>query len=70
MHVLRRVERERDGGSLCELVVEDIEEEEQQVYTLLTTLTVRNCKASRAEDKVRTSAKVCKTGGNASPYTI
>ncbi|OLP90471.1 hypothetical protein AK812_SmicGene27947 [Symbiodinium microadriaticum] len=36
----------------------DIEEEEQQVYTLLTTLTVRNCKASRAEDKEMVLSKI------------
>lgn len=36
----------------------DIEEEEQHVYTLLTTLTVQNCKASRAEDKEMVLSKI------------
>ena len=54
--------------SLCDLVIEDIEEEEQHVYTLLTTLTVQNCKASRAEDKVRIFAKFCKTRWNSSQF--
>ncbi|CAE7602988.1 unnamed protein product [Symbiodinium natans] len=40
------------------LVDTDIEEEEQCVYTKLTTLTVQNCKASRMEDKEMVLSKI------------